>query len=180
MKKLLRFYVKTDLYLSKDSTNAVVFKRDQRNALFLSVPPIIYFFDHLFGIFGNAKGFNWTLEQDVEGLIVSILFILTVLFMLSMKQKLTFHIPKQTYYEEVGFFPFAMKKKSGSIEKLSIELVEEKRGIWGHYLVYVVKIVFPSKRRVGFKLFHDLDEAKEFLNFIGDKLHIGERKVNPV
>jgi len=43
MNKILGFNDKTDLTLSKDSTNVLVFKRDKRLAVFLSIIPIFYF-----------------------------------------------------------------------------------------------------------------------------------------
>jgi len=175
MNKILRFHDKIDLSLSKDSTSIIVFKRDKRLAVILSIIPIWFFWDRFFY---TGKGINLTQEGDVMGFIVSISVILIILFMISMRHQLTFNIPKQTYYENLGFFPFAMKKKSGSLGNLSIELVKEKRGRSNQYSVYVVKIIFPSKRRVGLSLFHDLAKAKENFNYISKKLQIKGKEEN--
>jgi len=175
MNKILGFNDKTDLTLSKDSTNVVVFKRDKRLAWILSIIPIFLFW-HFYN-----EGINWTQEGDVVGFLGCTAVILIILIIIAMRHQLIFNIPKKTYYEDVGFFPFAMKKRSGSLGNISIELVKEKRGMglfmfWWQYPVYVVNIVFPSQRRVGLRLFHDLAKAEEYLNYLSKKLQIKGKK----
>jgi len=177
MNKILGFNDKTDLTLSKDSTNVVVFKRDKRLAWILSIFPIFFWYHFYY----TGNGLNWTKEGDVVFFLGCTAVILIILIIIAMRHQLIFNIPKKTYYENVGFFPFAMKKRSGSLGNISIELVKEKRGMglivpWWQYPVYVVNIVFPSQRRVGLRLFHDLAKAEEYLNYLSKKLQIKGKK----
>jgi len=128
MNKIIGFNDKTDLTLSKDSASVVVFNKDKRNAKFILIIPL-YFFCPLYFFwlyFFSEKGINWTQEGDVVFFLGVIMMISIILVMIILRHKITFNIPEQKYYEEVGIYPFSMKRMSGKFENISIELVTEK------------------------------------------------------
>jgi len=168
-----------DLSPAKDSPGLMVFKKSKRQAWFFTILFLLYVNDLVFG----------SLEFKFMPMhILAFIFLLIALVMGSKRHKIIFEISARTIHEETGFWPFAIKKRSRSFDKIkSIDLIEEIRSsFWksgqlggSQISCYIIKIIFQNQIEIGLNLFRDPAKGKEYLNYISNKINVASNDTLP-